>query len=38
MKLPFLPTTTPADIESLINCIKANKIIGPNTIPAKVLK
>ena len=38
MKQSLLPTTTPADIESLINCIKPNKIIGPNTIPTKILK
>ena len=34
----FLNPTTPADIESLINCIKANKAIGPNSIPTKILK
>ena len=34
----FYPTT-PADIESLINCIKPNKaIIGPNSIPTKILQ
>ena len=30
--------TNPADIESLINCIKPNKAIGPNSIPTKILK
>ena len=35
----FLYPTTPADIESLINCIKPNKaIIGPNSIPTKILQ
>ena len=34
----FLSPTTPADIESLINCIKPNKAIGPNNIPTKILK
>ena len=34
----FLSPTTPADIESLINCIKPNKAIGPNSIPTKILK
>ena len=34
----FLYPTTPADIESLINCIKPNKAIGPNSIPTKILK
>ena len=33
----FYPTT-PADIESLINCIKPNKAIGPNSILTKILK
>ena len=31
----FLSPTTPADIESLINCIKPNKAIGPNSIQTK---
>ena len=34
----FLSPTTPADIEYLINCIKPNKTIGPNSIPTKILK
>ena len=34
----FLSRTTPADIEYLINCIKPNKAIGPNSIPTKILK
>ena len=34
----FLSPTTPADIESLINCIKPNKVTGPNSIPTKILK
>ena len=34
----FLSPTTPANIESLINCIKLNKAIGPNNIPTKKLK
>ena len=34
----FLSPTTPADIESLINCIKPNKAIGLNSIPTKTLK
>ena len=34
----FLSPTTPADIESLINCIKPNKTIGPNNITTKILK
>ena len=34
----FLSPTTPADIESLIDCIKPNKAIGPNSIPIKILK
>ena len=34
----FLSPTTPADIESLINCTKSNKAIGPNSIPTKILK
>ena len=34
----FFSPTTPADIESLINCIKPNKAIGPNSIPTKILK
>ena len=34
----FLYPTTPADIESLINCINPNKAIGPNSIPTKILK
>ena len=37
MKLSFYPTT-PAEVESLINCIKFNKAIGPNSIPTKILK
>ena len=37
MKLSFYPTT-PAEVESLINCIKFNKAIGPNSIPIKILK
>ena len=34
----FLYPTTPADIQSLINCIKPNKAIGPNSISTKILK
>ena len=34
----FFYPTTPVDIESLINCIKSNKTIGPNSIPTKILK
>ena len=34
----FLSPTTPADIESLINCINPYKAIGPNSIPTKILK
>ena len=34
----FLSSTTPADIECLINCIKPSKAIGPNSIPTKILK
>ena len=34
----FLSLTIPADTESLINCIKPNKAIGPNSIPTKILK
>ena len=34
----FLSPTTPADIGSLINYVKANKAIGPNSIPTKILK
>ena len=34
----FLSPTTSANIESLINCIKLNKGIGPNNIPTKKLK
>ena len=34
----FLSSATPPDIESLINCIKPNKVIGPNSIPTKILK
>ena len=34
----FLSPATPADIESLTNCIKPNKAIGPNNIPTKILK
>ena len=33
----FLSPTTPADIESLINCIKPNRAIGTNSIPTKIL-
>ena len=36
--LSFSPATTLADIESLINCIKPNKAIDPNSIPTKILK
>ena len=34
----FLYPTSPADLESLINCIKPNNGIGSNSIPAKILK
>ena len=34
----FLSPTTPADIESLINYLRPNKAIGPNSIPTKILK
>ena len=34
----YLSPATPADIESLINCIKPNKTISPKTIPTKILK
>ena len=34
----FLSPTTPAAVESLKNCIKSNKAIGPNSIPTKILK
>ena len=34
----FLSPTTPADVEFLLNCIKPNKAIGPNSIPTKILK
>ena len=34
----FLSPTIPAEIESLINCIRPNKAIGPNSIPTKILK
>ena len=34
----FLSPTTPAYIESLINFIKPNKAIDPNSIPIKILK
>ena len=34
-KTIFLYPTPPADIESLINCIKPNKAVG---IPTKILK
>ena len=37
MKL-FLSLRTPADIESLINCIKPNKATGPNSIPTEISK
>ena len=33
----FLSPTAPADIGYLINCIKPNKAISPNSIPTKVL-
>ena len=32
----FLSPTIPADIESLINCIKPNKAIGDNSILANI--
>ena len=32
----FLSSTTPTEVESLINCIKPNKAIGPNSIPTKI--
>ena len=34
----FISPTNPADIESLINCTKPNKAIGPNSIPTKNIK
>ena len=34
----FVPQTTPADTESLINWIKPNKAIDPNSMPTKILK
>ena len=34
----FLSPTTPADIETLLNCIKSNKAIGPNSKRTKILK
>ena len=34
----FLSPKTPAGRESLINCIKSNKVIGPKNIPTKILK
>ena len=34
----FFSPTTLTDIESLINCIKPNKTIGPNNITTKILK
>ena len=34
----FLSPTTPAGIESLINYVKPNEAIGPNSIPTKILK
>ena len=34
----FVPQTTPADTESLINWIKPNKAIDPNKMPTKILK
>ena len=34
----FLSPTTPGKVESLINCIKCNKAIGPNSIPTRTLK
>ena len=37
-KTIFLSPTTPAEIESLINCIKPNKAIGSNIITTKILK
>ena len=34
----YLSSTTAADVESLFNCVKPNKGIGPNRIPAKISK
>ena len=34
----FLSPTTPADIETLLNCIKSNKAVGPNSKRTKILK
>ena len=34
----FLSLTFVADTECLINCIKPNKAIGPNSIPTKILR
>ena len=34
----FLSPTTPEQVASLINCIKPNKAIGPNSMPTKVIK
>ena len=34
----FLSPTPPAGVKSLINCIKFNKAIGPNSIPTKEFK
>ena len=34
----FLYPRTPADTESLINCIQPNKAIDPNSIPKKNIK
>ena len=36
--MKLFSSTTPADIESLINYIKPNKAIGLNSIPTKILK
>ena len=36
--IKLFSSTTPADIESLINYIKPNKAIGLNSIPTKILK
>ena len=33
-----LSPTTPAEVGSLINCIKPNKTIGSNSIPTKNIK
>ena len=34
----FLSPTAPAEVKSLINCIKSSKAIDPNSIPTKILK